>query len=251
MKITEAQGCELRVGPSPKERPILFKDEMVRAILEGRKTQTRRVVKVEIPPEATEVFYWDDPGLNLNNRKRHGLYCETPRGLVFLCTSPYGQVGDRLWVREAWCQKCDEGWLVYNDEGNLDPSCYWYRADGVQVSKCDPDGFTVYCKDGSEASPWISSIFMPREASRITLEITGVRVERVQDISHGDALAEGVTKIRDACYVVKGFDYDTVGLCHNCPTTAFAKLWDSINTGDKSWAANPWVWVVEFERVET
>ena len=97
--------------------------------------------------------------------------------------------------------------------------------------------------------PWVPSIHMPRWASRLVLEIVSVRLERLQDISEKDALAEGVTKIRDGCHVIKGFDYDKAGLCHTHAVTPFEKLWESIN-GPGSWALNPWVWVVEFKRVE-
>ena len=168
----EDLGSTLRSGPedgtSPtiphaKERPIIFSGPMIRAILEGRKTQTRRIVK--------------------------------PNCLSKL--SPYGRTGDRLWVRETW---------GHNPEG---PG-YVYRSDGDFDMKFHGDR-------------WRPSIHMPRWASRITLEVTGVRVERLQDINEEDALAEGVEH-------------------------AFRSLWESIN-GPGSWDANPWVWVVEFRRV--
>ncbi len=130
---------------------------------------------------------------------------------------PFGTVGDRLWVREAW-QAVDADCRVVS--GRLEQNQY-------------PNAF--YKADGPNPCKWRPSIHMPRWASRITLEITGVRVERLNDISEADAIAEGCQ-------------------CAGFPASltnrgAFAKLWQSIN-GDDSWAANPWVWVVEFRRVE-
>ena len=175
-----------------KERPILFSGEMVRAILDGRKTQTRRVVK---PPKGMSERY---------------------AGVDFPC--PYGVRGDRLWVREAFsrcaCGLCLRGWPK---NGYHMPS---YRADTERDIVYHP------------------SIHMPRWASRIDLEITGIRVERVQDISEHDVLCEGVR-----------WDGE-----HDSPwmlqLNTFHQLWDSIN-GKRGygWDKNPWVWVVEFKRI--
>jgi len=194
-----------------KERPILFNGAMVRALLDGSKTQTRRVFKT------TNGGVW--PNQN-----------DLPGMRQILRSCPYGQPGDRLWVREAWCGEVDgdTSQLIYNDDGNT-YKCL-YRADGHHVVLDDGDGFTKTRKDGSEASPWKPSIHMPRWASRITLEITGVRVERLQDISETDALAEGIDQ--DTCV----------------PVAMYRDLWEQIN-GFSSWDKNPWVWVVEFKRV--
>lgn len=184
-----------------KEHPMLFSAPMVRAILEGRKTQTRRVVKRQ--PEMVDE-YTVKP------------WAGCPKSLLKLLQEanrcPY-EVGMRLWVRETWCSP---------DEDN--PKTVWYRADADDpVTKAFSEKFCT----------WRPSIHMPRWASRITLEITGVRVERVQDISEKDVQREGIDtdpKQWDACY-----------------TDAFIRLWTSIY-GPESWAANPWVWVVEFKR---
>lgn len=195
-----------------KERPVIFNGEMVRAILDGRKTQTRRPIKF---PLLDKNMGCELAGNELAGEVRAGNYSNVP----------FGQVGDRLWVRETW-----QGPLV--DEEHLDD----YLAN---VEKFQTPQFCEYAADGG-ARPefcdlddnvrkgWRPSIHMPRWASRITLEITGVRVERLQDISEADAIAEGGTK---------HFNIDW-----------FGPLWTSIY-GVDSWNANPWVWVIEFRRV--
>lgn len=191
-----------------KERPILFSAPMVRALLDGSKTQTRRAAKLTGAGHVKEVG---------GHRRWH------PADENCIAACPYGQPGDRLWVRETWI-----------DASSSLHSCVIYRADG---------------DDQVCGVPWKPSIFMPRAASRILLEVTAVRIERLHAISEDDALAEGVVKIRDACHVIKGFDYDLSGLCHTNAVTPYAKLWESIN-GPESWAQNPWVWVIEFKRVQ-
>lgn len=183
-----------------RERPIIFTGAMVRAILSGSKSQTRRVVN---PSHRAQI------DLSRGDRAAH-----------WSKPMPYGQPGDRLlWVRETfsgpWCM------------GDTPPSKWgrssriWYWADG------NPD-------EGDWTRPR-PSIHMPRWASRITLEVTGVRVERLQDISEADALAEGVSAI---LYEMR----------RATPRCDFQALWQSIN-GPDSWAANPWVWVIEFKRI--
>ena len=198
-----------------KERPMLFSGPMVRALLAGTKTQTRRVVKI---PQRMEGF-------------------TSPAGALVDFDCPYGQPGDRLWVREA-CRAHE----ITDAEH-----------DGVHLPNPGTDG-VVYLADGAfreientpEASEkWISlssyrgkdcatvpPIHMPRWASRITLEITNVRVERLQQISVQDALAEGVQ--REGEYL-------------DMPRMAYKSLWEQIN-GAGSWDANPFVWVIEFRR---
>lgn len=200
-----------------KERPILFSGPMVRAIIEGRKTQTRRVVKARHFPKLEKFL---------------GGLLDGKWNLIPL---PYGKPGDRLWVRETWCLKEDP----YNAEGNHDKTCVHYRADGYKVRAVDGDGFQLWNKDNSEASPWRPSIHMPRWASRITLEITSVRVERLQDISIDDAIAEGV---------FQGFDPPDGHGFRSEARNLYRELWESIN-GPGSWDANPFVWVIEFKRV--
>jgi hypothetical protein len=145
---------------------------------------------------------------------------------------PYKK-GDRLWVREAWCPAADPvtSQLMWNDNGNTYK--VHYRADGQEVFCDDGDGFTEFNKDGTEKSPWKPSIHMPRWASRITLEITGVRVERLQEITEEDAEREGVS-----------FDErNQITAREN-----FENLWNQINGKSYPWSSNPWAWVVEFRR---
>lgn len=200
-----------------KERPILFNGDMVRAILGGRKTQTRRAVKT-----------WKDGRLpNFVTGAREG-------------ACPYGQPGDRLWVRESWS---GEHWL-----SNVKPSERLGVANQHRLASFPPE--TWYWADGSpDDGDWEKprpSIHMPRWASRITLEITDVRVERLQDISEDDAKAEGVEPKLDG---YKCYDIDKMGF-YSCAISSFDSLWSSIN-GPDNWDANPWVWVVEFKRLES
>ncbi len=210
-----------------KERPILFSGPMVRAILEGRKTQTRRVVKprhywhMDHRDDGTQWPYFDDY-----------VYAE-PDPVEVLC--PYGVPGDRLWVRETW--------RLIAWDGDAQTVGVDYPADG-------PDGEARYIETADHlalARRLLSrrkrpSIHMPRWASRITLQVTGVRVERVQDICDADAMAEGVdwSGLVDRTGLTKGGAVDT-----------FRALWDSINAKrGYGWGVNPWVWVVTFEALE-
>ena len=217
---------------------------MVRAILDGRKTQTRRVVK-GIPSDAKEVFWWAPEGdIARPGWADPGVYYRNPRGLHTIC--PPWRVGEKLWVRETWCHKADDnGMTVYNAEGNWDASCVWYAADEIDVRAVDGDGWGETNTDGTERSPWRPSIHMPRWASRITLEVTGVRAERVQEIDDRDADAEGTT-CHYACEPPTANRDGT----HRCnPINDFRRLWDSINAArGYGWDANPWVWVISFKR---
>lgn len=196
------------------ERPILFSAPMVRAILAGTKTQTRRALR--------DGTWWN---------AEHGVIRMAPAGLA--CTGfkrvacPYGQPGDRLWVRETFMHEpADYCW-----EASVSIPC----RPATTVYRADHDGDT-------HGAGWKPSIHMPRALSRITLEITGVRVERLQDISEADATAEGVAEwARGACAADNPYDLGPVGY--------FELLWSSIN-GRASWDANPWVWVVEFKPVK-
>jgi len=240
-----------------KERPILFSGPMVRTILEGRKTQTRRVVKPQPVVEfyksngekqerVTEEIYRNVPGWG---NDRFHIFRKTPeaRGaspkLWAELNCPYGKIGDRLWVRETFrepgsaqlmdnrlCRELAEGEIIYGSDDVTDPG------------------------------PWRPSIHMPRWASRITLEIVSVRVERLQDISEEGSKAEGVdwtkcpsfqttesmiaqiqaNKMGMAAPHIRKIDY--IG--------GFRLLWDSINfKRGYPWSSNPWVWVIEFKRV--
>lgn len=194
-----------------KERPILFSAPMVQAILDGSKTQTRRVVKPQ--PSSGDHFGFDDKQ-RLQVPAWYGLW---------LLACPYGQPGDRLWVRETWAAP-DHG-------AQLGFDVLAFRA--------------THSDSEIPGGRWRPSIHMPRWASRITLEVTGVRVERLQDISEADAMAEGVWRTVSGHYSY-GDEYNP---SYATACDAFRGLWESIN-GPGSWEANPWVWVVEFKRLE-
>lgn len=221
-----------------KERPILFSAPMVRAIIDGRKTQTRRVVKPQ-PALNGNWMEWCHKGVLITeqNVAWHPFAEGFPRalaskGLGYLC--PYGQPGDRLWVRETWMPDGPR-------DGTWDDFAF-FGCKGSPFSMI-PEQYRTPAHvihraswDGSEMTGWKPSIHMPRWASRITLEITGVRVERLKDISDADAAAEG--------FVDEG-----TGREWKSGRQRFGELWESIN-GPGSWNANPWVWVVEFKRIE-
>lgn len=214
-----------------KERGIIFNGEMVRAILDGSKTQTRRVVKLQ--PESNQhgicivtesgikseegKFFWSE--FNATGHKS--------RSPLFSC--PFGKVGDRLWIRETWSMS----------------ECF----DDCKPSELSPILDINYLEDGfkgdGKARP---SSQMPRWASRITLEITDIRVERLRAISESDAVKEGVPPAGDLLpnypdtYLTPKGDFATAKV-------AFQRLWELIY-GQDSWQSNPFVWVVEFKRVE-
>ena len=233
-----------------KERPIVFSAEMVRAILEGRKTMTRRPVKHRHLTNANELDEYFGGG---TCEDCDVCFYAAPKGSTRLCVKcPYGKPGDRLWVKETWCRRWDglDG-FAYNDDGNLDPSCVLFRADGCEVEAIDEDGFRRWNKDGTAASPWSSPRFMPRWASRILLEIVSVRVERVQEISRGDAGLEGMCFLSDINWnkVHNGLN---VIQKHHWPEENFSRYWDTIHAKkpEAQWDANPWVWVIEFKVAE-
>jgi hypothetical protein len=206
-----------------KERPIIFSASMVRAILAGTMTQTRRVVKPEPAGSVTTIYR---PFANEPNNLH--FYADNVGFIRWYGGCPYGQPGDRLWVREAWKAHTTFDHLPPRE---IPQSHVWYMAD---------DGYKA-------ESRYRQGMFMPRWASRITLEVTGGRVERLQDISEADAQAEGVTpKWEPGCSgrlmeALGGFSFRPAA-------SAYAELWEQIN-GPGSWDANPWVWVVEFKRV--
>ncbi len=240
-----------------KERPILFSAPMVRAILEGRKTQTRRIVKDE---DWKMVFYDDECDSWCGSNEVD--FMNDPHAKVIKC--PYGVPGDRLWVKEtfALCEADGPKWF--------------YRADS------DDDGTIPYLVSGAggygggvgamKVDRWKPSIFMPRWASRITLEIEAVRVERLQEISEDGAVAEGVFFKDYGRACAHWGQWQDAGDCPAAPAThpqrpgwswkettspkeclgsarfAYGNLWESIN-GAGSWDANPHVWVIQFRRI--
>lgn len=194
---------------------------MVRAVISGTKTQTRRPVK-----------------LNVAGRIQGGKFQWHPDDSNAVLASPYGLAGDRLWVRETWCEAADD------DGHTFDPPRYHYRADGYEV----------YPTEGSNRiySPWKPSIHMPRAASHITLEITRVRIERLLDISYADTLAEG---IRDPTTfpdfppgIGRGESVEAFCRRTKWPQREFITLWHSIY-GDRDNQFSPLVWVIEFRRL--
>ncbi|HCI2922976.1 TPA: hypothetical protein NOU56_001246 [Pseudomonas aeruginosa] len=218
---------------TPRERPILFNDQMVRAILEGRKTVTRRVMKPQPTFCKDGGHHWPcnvhQSMLHVERELQNGEGCWC--GLAE-AACPYGQPGDRLWVRETWG-------LQVRSYGGGAGEFIVYRAT-------NPDA--IYCRssEGREYPvKWKPGIHMRRHSSRILLEITAVRVERLQDISEEQALAEGVRgepcdHARQAC--------SDIGCWGDTAKGAFGFLWEQLN-GAGAWQANPWVWVVEFKRV--
>lgn len=208
-----------------KERQIIFNAEMVRAILDGRKTQTRRIV-VNVQPDNCVA-------LRKPTKTKGGTYThviDAPKH--GLC--PFGKVGDRLWVRET----------TEVDEETSDILCLSrYSADKAPVLYSgDPaDPYTGSIAHWNYPRPVRPSIHMPRWASRIQLEITGARVERLNAISEDDAMAEGMDDGTSAAAIAVGW--------FEKPQRAFQRLWERLY-GEDSWASNPWVWVIEFKRVE-
>lgn len=213
-----------------KERPILFSAPMVRAILDGRKTQTRRIAKVT-SDGCKEGFITPLSGFVPRSIENHISYC------------PYGKPGDRLWVRETWSR----------EKSPYHCNAIFYRADGESYGKQYALSFV------ERESKWRPSIHMPRWASRILLEITCVRVERLQDISENDAVFEGLKALtKDDGLTIKYGIPDRDGYPGNddhgwdwrdwnvSPVLAYKKLWESIN-GQGSWDLNPWVWCITFE----
>lgn len=224
-----------------EQRPILFSAPMVRAILAGTKTQTRRVVK----PQPVELPDFNRGRMSYNAR---GNVYRAWNPAVMDPSCPYGQTGDRLWVRETFMDLLGTG-VEHRPDPRGPLQRYAYAADH------QPGSFGDEARK-SYGLKWKPSIHMPRRASRITLEITGVRVERLQDISDTDAIAEGIVECSIPAddegpqrigYMV-GPDDGKSGLSVS-PIKPYRNLWESIN-GASSWEVNPWVWVVEFKRVE-
>lgn len=228
-----------------KERPILFSAPMVRAILDGRKTQTRRALKIQ-PTIIRDPFPTTDDVKHIFRFKQStGIYqCLGMQNLIDTCK--FGKVGDRFWVRETWQHS-------NHPFGHLDQDCsIFYRADYWD----DPHGMDGEKSPEGKYRDWKPSIHMPRWASRIDLEITGVRVERLQDISEADAIAEGAKLFDNIPIGTPGprparWSMENPTNTDQCLSTAkwaFANFFQKINGGD-AWNDNPWVWVIEFKRI--
>lgn len=205
------------------ERGMIFNSEMVRAILDGRKTQTRRIIK--------DCTVGKDPISKFIQigKKFIGCYPEDVPELIRECC-PYGVPGDRIWVRGTWAEA-----------GASAPDLKLYRANY-------PAHVPTHYENVPPAEDvrWTPSIHMPRWASRITLEITGVRVEQLKSISEEEARSEGVARLREGFWK----HYQPGWTQHQLSARgSFATLWDSIY-GSGEWYRNPWVWVIEFKRIE-
>ena len=214
-----------------KERPILFSTPMVQAVLDDSKTMTRRVIKDQ---ESVEPRL-DDPG------KGNWVHRNTLHPCDYACTNepfelcPYGKVGDRLWVRESGWQPKDPTPRDIREGADTWPK-YIYTADGI--SDIEKEQFKNW---GWKSKP---SIFMPRWASRINLEITGVRVERLQEITEEDAKAEGVPIDDSPCDHVR-FSCADVRCLGPGYKASFCELWQHLNAKRGfGWDVNPWVWVI-------
>ena len=230
------------------ERPILFNGEMMRAILEGRKTQTRRIMKVQPPNDGEDYLVYR---IFVGDRRDVGKYRWFHRKCLAArvntpCFSLPWENGDRLWVKETWCGG---------------PASTYYRADGETINMPLLNGETFdFCR--ADGLRWKPSIFMPRWASRITLEVADIRVERLQDITEEGAKREGVpdeypipSVYCPRCAGLGSRSLKTIETgCPNCDTAKkrFKNLWDSINSRKpgRAWDDNPWVWVIEFRRVK-
>lgn len=229
------------MSEATKERPILFSGEMVRAILAGRKTMTRRVVK---SPEFLGCPTGDCPHWDKED-------CQ----VAMSDESPYGKRGDHLWVRETFATENPKrpGPIAYSADGvagGIISGKLWYHGRVLEAegySTCFPEKGSPTLGISKYGGKWRPSIHMPRWASRITLEISSIRVERLQDISDrgpsNDCTAEGVFHTGNQLpsdWHERGFN--------SSEKCAFHDLWESIN-GAGSWDANPWVWVLEFKRI--
>jgi len=230
-----------------KERPVLFSAPMIRAILEGRKMQTRRILKCDshidrigTPHEWNRgraddrMKRWEDWGPRTGHVLLHS------GTSVFALRCPYGQPGDRLWVRETWgCKDADRPGVP----GGRKPQ----PGDSIQYAENGADAWQ-WRVPGS--LPWRPSIHMPRWASRILLEVTDVRVQRVQDISEEDARAEGVLWVPGHGEITPADLHEGYSNYLDC-RQGFWVLWDSINAKRGfGWDSNPWVWAITFRRVD-
>lgn len=238
-----------------KERPILFSAPMVRAILNGSKTQTRRVLKPQ-PDWLQEVSHCNYIGPFAYPIGYLGQQCGCPlfidgrKDRHYGIRNHYGDLGDRLWVKETWT---GTHYLEGNDVHLV------YSADGAERCIASPDGY-VLPKAAAKVGKWVTPLFMPRWASRITLEITDLRVQRLQEISEEDALAEGCSphlvteqdiadmQISDSAPHIKELAR-ILGPGQFTAKHQFSNLWDKINASKFPWKSNLWVWAISFKRV--
>lgn len=235
-----------------KEIPILFNTDMLSAILDGRKTMTRRGSGLKEINKSPDSWSWGDAhgGAAPYNMyvDAHGLwFVFWNAGTAKYIKCPYGKPGDVLYVREKTRKYLNE---------QYEEVLEYATDDTTPLVMHDGDGFTMYRKDGSEKYiPWKPGIHMPKSAARIWLEVVSVRVEQLHNISHEDAVNEGIYKEWDGSHhwyrnYLRNDVKDEAYMMMNAPRSSFKTLWKSIN-GIESWNANPWVWVVEFKVLST
>ncbi|EPM0703386.1 hypothetical protein WJE11_001914 [Klebsiella aerogenes] len=236
-----------------KERGMIFNSEMVRAILDGRKTQTRRIMKVQ--PKPCNHANWPDYSPDPQWKSYPGGWCcavcangttidhrHHAKGI----TCPYGTVGDRIWVRETF-----QGPLFDYEqmESYLEDSSKFENPEFCQYAADGKPAPEYYDADDNLRHGWRPSIHMPRWASRILLEITNIGIQRIHSISQNDAAREGLMRLPvTGRYCINQGDQYFGGASHDA-REVFSWMWQSIY-GEESWNANPWVWVIEFKRIE-
>ncbi len=210
-----------------KERPILFSPKMIRAILAGNKSQTRRIMKPQPTYDGLPVTKISPLLIGIDYHKTGEFMKHHPeydRVVTSGLWCPKGRPRDHLWVKEGWRPTIEGNEVIVR-----------YLADGAQHFFGDgmPPGWTI---PKAAAKGNVTSLFMPRWASRITLEVTEVRCERLTDISYDDCEREGITP-------------QQVEAAGNCIVNAYAELWDSINGKTHPWESNPWVWAISFRKI--
>ena len=222
-----------------KERPLIFTGESVRAILAGRKTQTRRVIKPQPVRDATAwAIYWE----RANHEGQYGPSAWSLNEHVppdVLLHSPYGVPGDRLWVRETWCEAAPE----HRDVSGVRQA--FHRANSAKDRGGEGEAIRQeYIRLGYPYK-WKSPMFMPRWASRLLLEVVAVRVERLQSITDADAKAEGASGRLVMFTRWPGREDPGDWTAQE----EFESAWEQINGKRHPWSSNPWVWVIEFKRI--
>lgn len=255
--------------------PALFSTQMVQPILEGRKTKTRRVNGLELINDDPDWYIWLNeypqaeiprPARPYDDRYYYAFTGKNSNRVLTVTHCPYGKPGDILWVRESWRIRywdfdCGEYTVEYKD-GSRQVCELPQDKEGWMLKnweKAIAKGYLAPSEESEEIfqftdkpQPFCPSIHMPKEACRIFLRVKSVRVERLQDISHEDSLSEGIIEYNDGTfknYFTKKGLRESDGVECLLPNGSFQSLWSSIN-GIESWKANPWVWVIEFERIE-
>lgn len=222
-----------------RERPILFSGPMVRAILDGRKTQARRIVKPQPVNDAFSVGYYHATCVDRYGEEYPS--CSEDFGIVetdgeWYIKCPYGEPGDRLWIKTGYQTQFDE----HRNATSWSIESGFITTQGKPLSKSGKQK-----RDGGHPSMFMP-FWLSQELKLPMLEITSIRVERLQDISEADAMAEGCERIELGSFEIDGHPVHPMTSSY---AESFQKLWGSIN-GPESWSANPWVWVIEFRRLQ-